>query len=101
MLVLGMIDFGIALHKRLLADEAARAAARTLALTGDAGKAIADGKAIAGTDAVVTPAGAGCRPDSEPPHTAEVTVRMPYTSLIGVTNGMLPIEARGVMPCHG
>jgi len=100
MLVLGMIDFGIALHKRLLGDEAARAAARTLALTGNRSQAIADAQAIAGADAQVT-LGSSCQPDSEPPHAATADVTVPYTSLIGVTAAITPIIAHGVMPCHG
>lgn len=103
-LIVGIVEFSHAYNIQVSVTQASREAARTMAITKDASKATAAGKA--GAPSINTAllsfdySAASC-PASTPTPNAVVTVTYTGTSLTGFFGSSLILTGKGAMQCGG
>lgn len=107
MILLGIIEFGYVFNQQLTVTNAAREGARVLAITRDAGDAVAAAtnaaSTLVGTPSVTTPQ--VC--PATGPGDAEVLVTLEIDTITGLEawvpslDGTFTLNGRGVTPCGG
>lgn len=103
-LIIGVVEFANAYNVQVSVTQASREAARTMAITKDATKATAAGKAGApsiNTALLTFDYSAATCPAVTPTPTAVVTVTYSGTTLTGFFGSALILEGKGAMQCGG
>ena len=103
-LAIAIVEFSNTYNIQVSVTQASREAARTMAITHDAAKATAAGKAGApsiNTGLLSFDYSAASCPVATPPSTASVTVTYTGTSLTGFFGSSLVLKGKGAMQCGG
>lgn len=103
-LIIAVVEFSNAYNVQVSVTQASREAARTMAITHDATKATAAGKAGApsiNTALLSFDYSAATCPAATPPSSAAVTVTYSGTSLTGFFGSSLILKGKGAMQCGG
>ncbi|UTT68503.1 pilus assembly protein [Arthrobacter sp. DNA4] len=103
-LIVAIVEFSNAYNIQVSVTQASREAARTMAITHDAAKAIAAGKAGApsiNTSLLSFDLSSATCPAATPPATASVTATYSGTSLTGFFGSSLVLKGKGAMQCGG
>lgn len=103
-LIIAVIEFSNAYNVQVSVTQASREAARTMAITHDATKATAAGKAGApsiNTSLLSFDYSAATCPVATPPSSAVVTVTYSGTWLTGFFGSSLILKGKGAMQCGG
>lgn len=103
-LIIAIVEFSNAYNIQVSVTQASREAARTMAITKDAAKATAAGKAGApsiNSSLLTFDYSAATCPVTTPASTALVTVKYSSSSLTGFFGSTLTVTGKGAMQCGG
>ncbi|MBO1267217.1 TadE/TadG family type IV pilus assembly protein [Arthrobacter cavernae] len=100
LIIVAIVEFSFFYNLQISVTQAAREAARTMAVTNDSGKAQAAG--VAGAPSIsLSPGNVGLSGSCSPGATVEATVTFNAPSLTGFFTPSLTVTGQGAMRCGG